>query len=333
MSEPLDGVMQTTRCWQREREERVLAQLRTRCARFSQQMLRQVTQQRAAFRVGGSGVDLAWLAEQQAWQQILRSMQMQVRYVAQHSTSRLHEQSQVVLRRGERDARALLRAVGMRRPHALAHGVMVTMHQEQARRIVGMPLTERLYDVTQQALLAAVLQIALQEPDAVIEVGLQNGLGKVRNYLHMLARETGGHAYRSASAAVFRQHGVTHWQWAADVARAISPCGLCIALHGRIFPMETALAGHPGCHCLAVPVLELAAPPIATNGIAWFAAQEEAVQCRILGPSKQAHYAAGTLHLPDLIGEVEVEGCPTHRERTLNELGLERVRGGKGSCD
>ena len=103
--------------------------------------------------------------------------------------------------------------------------------------------------------------------------------------------------YRDVSHHVFQANGVTVWQWFAEIEQPTPPCGMCVALHGRTYPIATALATHPGCRCLAVPVLTLATPPLTLGGQAWIDGQDAATQRAVLGPCKLAHYTAGALTL------------------------------------
>ncbi|MEI7771481.1 MAG: phage minor head protein, partial [Chloroflexales bacterium] len=146
----------------------------------------------------------------------------------------------------------------------------------------------------------------------------------VLNRLLLLSRAEAVTPYRDTTLAVFQQNRVASWQWFAEIERR--PCGMCVALHGRVFPLADPFATHLGCRCLPVPVLPSAPLPVIIGGHAWLAGQDAATQLAVLGPSKLAHYLSGALALDDLITEGALPaGRRARRETTLRDLGLERV--------
>lgn len=91
------------------------------------------------------------------------------------------------------------------------------------------------------------------------------------------------------------------WMWlAATNART---CPACLGMNGTVHPLsEPGPLGHPNCRCTRVPLtkswadlgIDLDEPePAATGSQAWFDAQPEATQRKILGPARYAAYLRG----------------------------------------
>jgi SPP1 gp7 family putative phage head morphogenesis protein len=91
------------------------------------------------------------------------------------------------------------------------------------------------------------------------------------------------------------------WMWLA--ATSARTCPACLAMNGTKHPLtEPGPLGHPNCRCTRVPVtktwaelgIDLDEPePAATGSQAWFDAQSEQTQRKILGPTRYAAYQRG----------------------------------------
>ncbi len=305
-------------------ERREAAALAERYARLGAQLADLTGQLSQAIAAAGPDVDAAWLARQETWQRLARGATVQSRSVGQFAATRLTAQGQAMVNRSRRDAQALLQATGVVQPADLDAAAVQALITAQAHRVASYDLPQLLPQLAIASVQAAVQQAALRKRDAArVADRVRAGLGKVLTRLLFLSREEAVTPYRDTSHQVFQANGVTVWQWFAEIEQPTPPCGMCVALHGRTFPIATALATHPGCRCLAVPVLTLATPPVTLDGQAWFDRQDAATQRAVLGPGKLAHYTAGALTLDALIGDTTLpDGRAARQERSLQALGL-----------
>lgn len=110
-------------------------------------------------------------------------------------------------------------------------------------------------------------------------------------------------SYRQSSIQSYAENSdvISGWRWLA----ALSPrtCPLCIALHGKIFPVDKPFGSHPNCRCTPVPVIIGQEDDPFETGPEWFAKREESYQQGILGKEATAQYRAGRVSLPDFVGE------------------------------
>lgn len=307
-------------------ERQHAATLATRYARLGAQLADLTAALATAIADAGPAADAAWLDQQALYQRLVRGATVQSRQLGRSSEALLLAQGRTMIRRAATDSRALLRAAGMATPAALADAAMQQLVDDQARRVASYDLPQLLPQLAIAAVRAAVARAArFRQTAAAVADGVRAGLGKVLTRLLFLSRHEAVTPYRDTAHVVFATNGVAQWQWFAEIELRPPPCGMCVALHGRLFPMDAAFATHLGCRCLPVPVL--AAPPVTLGGRTWFDGQDAATRKAVLGASKLRHYEAGALRLDDLISDdLLPDGRAARRERSLQDLGLDRVR-------
>lgn len=110
-------------------------------------------------------------------------------------------------------------------------------------------------------------------------------------------------AHRKAAEQTHNENAdvLGSWMWLA--ATSARTCPACLAMNGTKHPLsEPGPLGHPNCRCTRVPVtkswadlgIDLDEPePAVTGSQAWFDAQDEATQRKILGPARYAAYLRG----------------------------------------
>ena len=282
----------------------------------------------AAIAAAGPEVDAAWLSRQVLYQRLVRGAGVQSRQLGRYGEALLIAQGRTMIGRARRDAKALIVAAGMRAPRDLSDAAASALAQAQAQRVASYALPQLLPRLAIASVLAAVQRAALlKHTVAKVADGVRAGLGKVLTRLLFLSRTEAVTPYRDATAAVFVANGVAQWQWFAEIEQVPPPCGMCVAMHGQVFAMDAAFATHLGCRCLPVPILAATALPVRVGGKAWLDAQDAATRKAVLGASKLQHYEAGLLQLEDLVGEELLpDGRAARRERSLQDLGLARVR-------
>jgi len=126
-------------------------------------------------------------------------------------------------------------------------------------------------------------------------------------------------AYREATRETYLAHAgaLRGWYWQA--ALDARTCSMCLAMHGRVFPVGARLHSHPNCRCVQVPLtLEAAAPE---TGAEWFSRQTPGLQKAQLGPGKFKAFTEGKLQLADLVGVRRSERWGESRfERPLSAI-------------
>jgi hypothetical protein len=309
-------------------ERREAAVLAARYARLATQLA--ATTSSLATAIAAAGKDAAdplWLERQALYAQLQRGTGYQMGQVGRFVTTRLANQQRTMIGRGEKGGVALLRALGAEAGGLDAH---TTVAQERiaAARLAAYDLPRTLPALAVQIVKNAAAKVALLGLGvADVLARLREGFGGVLTKLLFLSRSEIVNPYRDATMAVFARNGVASWQWFAEIEQRPAPCGMCVALHGRTFPLSEAFATHHGCRCLPVPVLPNAPTPVLIGGQAWLASQDAAIQLQVLGPSKHAHYLSGALQLDALISDdVLPDGRRMRKETPLKNLGLERVR-------
>lgn len=115
-----------------------------------------------------------------------------------------------------------------------------------------------------------------------------------------IARTETLRAYREATRETYLANSdvLRGWYWQA----ALTPrtCAMCLAMHGRVFPVGARMESHPNCRCVQVPLTADAPDP--ETGPQWFARQESGAQKSILGSAKFKAFSEGKFELKDLVG-------------------------------
>lgn len=162
-------------------------------------------------------------------------------------------------------------------------------------------LSERAPETVRQLREALVRGVALGQTPRKTAQEMRDAFGGDMGRALTLARTETLRAYREAARDTYIANADVLQGWVWTAALSARTCGVCIAMHGTLFPVEARLESHPNCRCAMVPLTKGRQPP--PSGAEWFAEQDEAVRLEILGKSKYDAYRAGTLDLVDLVGE------------------------------
>jgi SPP1 gp7 family putative phage head morphogenesis protein len=175
--------------------------------------------------------------------------------------------------------------------------------------------------------------LALGKPSAWVARRMTRVWGVPLTRALTIARTEFIRAYRAANLASMRANSdvVKAWQWHATLDTRV--CMSCVAMHGRIFPLEETLDDHPNGRCVPLPVTatweELGFAGIADegtgvqegDGLRWFEGLSEGQQREMLGPGKYEAWKAGKFELSALARETYDEDWGRmFREATLKEL-------------
>lgn len=168
----------------------------------------------------------------------------------------------------------------------------------------GSPLS-RLFDElgreTSERMTAELVSgVAEGAPARVIAARMRSAsaLGLSRSLT--IARTETLRAYRETTGEVYEQHAalLRGWVWLSSLSGAT--CALCVAMHGRVFPVARRLVSHPNCSCVPAPLTHDADAP--ETGEAWLDRQEDGLQKSVLGAAKFEAYKDGKLKVADLVG-------------------------------
>lgn len=296
-------------------------------------LLAQVQAQRQA----GQPVSAAWLYREARYTSLLSGVQSEIDAFSSHAATLIAQQQALAVGQAIQAAPVVMSAS---LPAYLA-GSFSSLPAPAARRIIGnlangRTLTALLSQIAPLAAASAaqslVIGIVAGDAPRAVAAHLRSDLGIGLTRALIISRTEVIRAYRDASLDIYRENAdvVEEWEWYC----ALGPktCAMCIAMHGRRFPLSTPFASHPCCRCvprpitkdwadLGIPGQQDSRPPSGPKGADWFAQQPEDVQRQILGPAKLAAYKAGSLTLGDLVGyRDDPTWGPTRFERSLKAV-------------
>ncbi|MCP9496097.1 MAG: phage head morphogenesis protein [Pyrinomonadaceae bacterium MAG19_C2-C3] len=127
-------------------------------------------------------------------------------------------------------------------------------------------------------------------------------------------------SYRTAVLDTYRAtpHIVKAYRWQSTLSPRT--CGLCWAMHARMFPLNVPMSTHPNCRCTLIPVTDRT-PERTPSGAEEFAKLEKGYQLEVLGKGKFDLYKAGKLELSDLVGErIDARWGVVRYERSLRDI-------------
>lgn len=168
------------------------------------------------------------------------------------------------------------------------------------RLVTPTTLLQGLAPAAQEAVAGALVSgIAAGKSPRVIARGVRDALGGNLTRALTIARTETLRAYREASREVYLENAsvVEAQQWICALDRR--SCAACIALHGKIIPLDEPLPAHPNCRCTVAPLVT--GGPRVSPGTRWFRDQPADIQREILGPAKYDAYRSRQITLPDLV--------------------------------
>lgn len=302
----------------------------------------------------GETIDTLWIVQQRRLEMLLKTIDEAARQYAQAAQETIGAAQQDAADLGTQAAQAALRA-------SVPPGIVHTFGVPPQDALDGMasalqegtPLSDlfgtfgaQAAALAQQALFAGV---ALGQNPREIARGIRDATDMTAQRAEVIARTEVMRTYRDAQMANFRANSdvVQAWVWAASFSERT--CSACLAMDGTIHDLSETLDDHICGRCVALPVtgswgsilgqLGMDAQDLADAGIAetsasawlatrqsgadWFAAQDIAVQNRIMGPAKATAYRLGDIQLNNLVGvKHDAVWGDSIYERSLREIGL-----------
>ncbi|MBX0328691.1 hypothetical protein K2Z83_13495 [Oscillochloris sp. ZM17-4] len=169
---------------------------------------------------------------------------------------------------GLRDAGELLTLAGLD-PKPLGKrakdGLLVGMRRRLRKLALPTSLVQLATKAISGGLIKAVKARAADSPiePAGLVKKIREGLGSILVNVMRAQRTESTTAYRSVVGAQLAATAqVVGWQWAAELDKRPAPCAVCVAMHGQVFAADAPFGAHPGCRCLAIPVIEGVGPAI-----------------------------------------------------------------------
>lgn len=152
--------------------------------------------------------------------------------------------------------------------------------------------------------------LALGRNPRVIARDVRRNMGMPLTRSLRISRTETLRAYRGATLANFRANSdtVTGWRWSAS--HSTRTCPACLAMDGKVFPLDKPMPAHISCRCSVTPVtvswqdlgIDAPEPDLGETGAQWFARQPASVQREMLGDEGYTAYKSGKVTLDDFVG-------------------------------
>lgn len=138
--------------------------------------------------------------------------------------------------------------------------------------------------------------------------------------LMLLTRDAQLNAYRDASRQAMIANDDILDGYMRIGALSDRTCAACLALHGTVYQTSHLMETHNGCRCSMVPLVKGVARPEIESGEAWFDAQSEDAQRKVIGIAGQNAYAHGRVALDDFVKRDEDERWgASYRQSSLTD--------------
>lgn len=142
-----------------------------------------------------------------------------------------------------------------------------------------------------------------RNPVDLAKDAMRKGLGTTFTRVSTIYRTEVLRAYRYTSQEAYRASGVVTGYKRLS-ARDSTCCLGCILSDGKEYQLETDFEEHPSGRCSPIPIVKNYPLNIGT-GQAWFTAQPEATQKRMLGMKRYNLWRDGKVTLDDMVTRVE----------------------------
>lgn len=252
--------------------------------------------------------------------QLLTQVEQEVNRYAEYADASIRRQQSTAVEAAAQHAEALTREA-MGTPPSDEARIAVRWNRlprEAVAELVGqlhngapldLLLGELGPDVAERVKDALVTGLAMGRNPRVVARDVRQGVGMGLTRSLRISRTETLRAYRSATLANYAANGdtVKGWKWSSS--HSSRTCLACLAMDGKVFPLDKPMPAHVNCRCSAIPLvvswadLGIDAPDVepGEDGAAWFARQPADVQREMLGDA-YADYKAGRVTLADFVG-------------------------------
>jgi SPP1 gp7 family putative phage head morphogenesis protein len=256
-------------------------------------------------RKSGLPVSSSWLYREERYKSLLLQLKQEMEQASRFGDEQTRVQVAEAFQQGAHDAESLLSTATGR-----SIGTWNRLPTQALNEMIA--LTQPSSPIS--ALFAAIPKQAQMAVRNIFLAGLAQGLNpkqiarslrRVTEYsayrAATIARTETLRAYRTAAQETYRANDdvVLGWVWLASLSTRT--CPVCLALHGKRFPLKRDFGTHPNCRCTQIPVTDEAFT--LEDGESWFSKQADEKQAKILGKGKYEAYKDGRIRLSDLVGE------------------------------
>ena len=261
----------------------------------------------AEARESGETITPAWLMQEERYRELLSAVSLETERFARLLDADLRIRIRDSASQGQEDALTYLRtfAGGTNAFDALPIGAVENL---VGATVNHAPLRAILADLapaaSQQVTDALIEGIALGDSPRTIARTIRRVSGAPLQRSFLIARTETLRAYREASRETYQQNSdiCRGWQWVCALSQRT--CAACLAMHGRVFPLNEPMGSHPACRCVMICLLHDVPNPIEEGaGETWLRGQKAETQAVILGERGAAAWRNGDVELRDFIRE------------------------------
>lgn len=250
----------------------------------------------------GGAVSLSWLQSEARYRELIQQIDAELARFAPATASQIESGTQDATGLAGEGAVALLKEIDS------TYNRLPVSATEFASGFVadGTPLSDLLLDASKEgaekAKQAIVTGLVVGSNPRQTALNVQEALGSTLTRALTISRTETMRAYRAASIAQYKTSSVvTGWEWICT--KRANTCPACLALDGRLFPLEEPFGSHPRCRCTSLPAFE--GSLLRETGAEWFAKQDDATQEYVLGPGGFLLYKEEGVPLTAFIHESE----------------------------
>ena len=165
-------------------------------------------------------------------------------------------------------------------------------------------------DAAQKVKDALLEGLAMGRNPRVIARDVRRSMGMPLTRSLRISRTETLRAHRLATLANYQANSdvVKGWRWSAS--HSSRTCLACLAMDGKVFPLDKPPPMHVSCRCSVIPVpvswrdlgVDAPEPDLGETGAEWFAKQPASVQREMMGDEAYKAYKAGRVTLDDFVG-------------------------------
>lgn len=261
------------------------------------------------------------VARSERLRQLLAQVEQEVGKYAEYADASIRRQQSAAIEAAGQHAEALTRAAMGDAPTDEARLALRwnRLPREAMAELVGQlhngaPLDVLLGELgpeASQRVKDALLEgLAMGRNPRVIARDVRRSMGMPLTRSLRIARTEVLQSYRRAFLRNLQQNDdvVTGWRWSAS--HSSRTCLACLAMDGKVFPLDKPPPMHVQCRCSCIPVtvswrdlgVDAPEPDLGETGAEWFASQPASVQREMMGDEAYKAYKAGRVTLDDFVG-------------------------------
>lgn len=269
----------------------------------------------------GEEVKPSDVARSERLRQLLAQVEQEVGQYAQYADASIRRQQSAVIEAAAQNAEDLTRAALGDAPDDEARLALRwnRLPREAMVELVGQlhngaPLDILLGELgpeASQRVKDALLEgLAMGRNPRVIARDVRRSMGMPLTRSLRISRTEVLRAHRLSTLASYQANSdiIRGWRWSAS--HSSRTCLACLAMDGKVFPLDKPPPMHVQCRCSCIPVtvswrdlgVDAPEPDLGETGAEWFASQPASVQREMMGDEAYKAYKAGRVTLDDFVG-------------------------------